>query len=362
MSRYFAALALGLLAVFARPAQAQDPRPAVVPQVIEAVGGRVAISADGRWLAFDRADKKGRIDLFVRPLAGGPERSLTKGKAALPSLGAGQPEWHPGGRHLVFQVRDPDLQGLKVLGRTTEAILTNPGSGLQNNLWLTDDQGTEFWRLTRVPDRGGVLHPHFSPDGAMLVWAEHQPRSSTRKQARWVLQVADFSMTAAGPKLGETRSHRPFDLDFLEPHSFSPDGRTLLLCGSSAESGYFSLDLILMDLKSGDVRRLTEDMEWDEHAHFSPDGRRIAWATSRDIPQDKTKPDARLDWWVMDVDGSEARRLTWFNEPGHPHAIRKGATASDLAWMPNGQAIIGWVQIVGRRPYSPIYSVRVLNR
>jgi len=68
------------------------------------------------------------------------------------------------------------------------------------------------------------------------------------------------------------------------------------------------------------------DKDWDEHAHYSPDGKQIAWMSSRGFTIDYgTKGDERLAWNV-DMSDAEARLKTelWvINTDGsNPKAIK----------------------------------------
>lgn len=88
--------------------------------------------------------------------------------------------------------------------------------------------------------------------------------------------------------------------------------------------------------------------DWDEHAHYSPDGDKIAWMSSADLGDlGITFNDLRdhlwglklkTELWIMDADGSHKKRLTYFNEPGNGeytgHVI-----VSDSSWSPDGGKI-----------------------
>jgi Tol biopolymer transport system component len=47
--------------------------------------------------------------------------------------------------------------------------------------------------------------------------------------------------------------------------------------------------------------------------------------------------------WIMDADGANPQRLTYFNEFGHPHYIGTKTIVSDGAWSPDGKKIIALI-------------------
>jgi hypothetical protein len=53
------------------------------------------------------------------------------------------------------------------------------------------------------------------------------------------------------------------------------------------------------------------------------------------------------DYWLMDSDGSNKRRLTYFNQPGHPHHTGERAVVADLSWRPDGKAFAGFTSKPG---------------
>jgi Tol biopolymer transport system component len=116
------------------------------------------------------------------------------------------------------------------------------------------------------------------------------------------------------------------------------------------------MDIYWMDLSTQELTRLTETSgldgepaEWDEHAHLSPRGGVIAWMSSNGygISNDPNAP--VVDWlrcelWLMNPDGSGKRRVTYFNEPGHPEFTGGRACVSDMAWSPDGTRLAMRVQ------------------
>jgi hypothetical protein len=50
------------------------------------------------------------------------------------------------------------------------------------------------------------------------------------------------------------------------------------------------------------------------------------------------------DWWLMDPDGSNKRRVTHFNQRGFPESCARPVFACLAAWSPNGNELLGCVQ------------------
>ena len=46
-----------------------------------------------------------------------------------------------------------------------------------------------------------------------------------------------------------------------------------------------------------------------------------------------------MDLWLMNLDGSNTTRMTFFNEPGHEESQTTRAVVGDLSWSPNGDRI-----------------------
>jgi len=80
------------------------------------------------------------------------------------------------------------------------------------------------------------------------------------------------------------------------------------------------------------LRRLTSDTGFDDDAAWSPNGRRIAFASNRAHPEvacEGSHPRCDYDIYVMNADGSNVRRLT--DDP---------ASEREPAWSPDGTRIV----------------------
>src|SRR5262249_50840184 len=154
-------------------------------------------------------------------------------------------------------------------------------------------------------------------DGGRLSWSEIYEGAGLAPgmiAGLWRLVVADFVIADGRPALRNIRKYQPGGPAFYENHGFSPDGTRLIFCSNLAQPRLFQSlnhDIFVMALASQALPRLT-NANYNEHAHYFPDGRKIAWVTNTDIPSKGS------DVWIMNPDGSGKERLTFFNQAGCP--------------------------------------------
>jgi dipeptidyl aminopeptidase/acylaminoacyl peptidase len=89
------------------------------------------------------------------------------------------------------------------------------------------------------------------------------------------------------------------------------------------------------------------------HPHFSHDGKKIVWMSSKDIPQKIQQYKVKTDYWIMDRNGKNKQRLTYFNDPQSEYYVPGGAIAADCDWFKDGSALIGYLIFrEGQRDYN----------
>jgi len=299
-------------------------------------------------IASARLGRDGYYDVFTMRPDGGGVRSVTDGLRGCPPKHNGNPCFHPSGKWIVFTAQDPRLPEKDKAVRR----VTIPGSGLGSNLYVARVDGGGSTQLTSYPLRRpfrAVIHPQFSKDGRRLAWSERVRRGDSFGGG-WVIKLADLDLTPR-PRLRNIKTLAPGERDcFYEVHDFSPDGKRLLFSGN-LKKGQPHTGLDIYEIRLGDERltRLTRTRtDWDEHAHYSPDGRRIAWMSSAGLdvqygPEKGSgvtwKEHLRAELWVMAADGSGARRVTHFN-------ARRSQTrwiVSDSSWSPDGRSVVACV-------------------
>ena len=302
-------------------------------------GGRVDWSHKRNLIAYDKREPKEYYNIYVTDPYGLTEDFLTR----IPfTHHCGNPAWHPSGTWLVFQSVDTDLIPSNMDPEDVNAY-TNPGAGWLNELWLVDVgkiNERHFYQLYTIDTKGGVLHPHFSPDGTKLLWAERIGGGDT-DTGTWVLKVADFDSVEKDLKNIQvfTPGEQPC---FYESHGFSPDGTKILFSGNLQKGQpLYGMNIYELDLETHELTQLTDTFyQWDEHAHYSPDGQKIVWMSSQGYDMTPLK----TDYWIMDFDGSNKTQLTFFNTPGHAHYRGMPIVAADSSWSPDGNRIVAYIK------------------
>jgi Tol biopolymer transport system component len=269
----------------------------------------------------------------------GNRRPLTSENPALPGKHAGNEDWHPSGRYLAMVVGKAEHDGT-----SGDAI---PGFGGYSDVWLVDRDSTDAWQLTTVDDDydAGSLFPRFSPDGTKLAWNErtHAPDvlDPMLRAGGWVVKIADF-VEEPTPHLDHTRTFVPGDVPaFNEATAWSPDGKKVLLASDYETEEFLESQIYALDVASGDLRRLTDGHDYHEHPDFTPDGEHVVWMTTREATG--YFGIVGTDWWVMRADGTNPRRMTYYEEPFHPHSEGAARWPGQVAFAEDGSFFYGGV-------------------
>ena len=319
----------------ARRVEAQPPRQSSTPSplvkeisLFRAGVGRIAWSAQGDWLAFDRRDPAAR----ELPALGHEARRHLR---ALPHLRAA--------RSAPRELHQPDLASERRLDR-----LPAPDPGQAPRLRAARARH----RRSRVVERargdppatdaasgrspasnqngGTVLDPQFSFEGDQILWSE-RVRSRIGRWGEWVLRVAQFRRGAV-PRVAKPRTFEPG-----EQHSIP-----------------LRVELHARRSRRVDRRQPRPGSARERHGRLSPGVRgrrgraahphpaldgtsarptpsraiascRCPRARSRCATSDASSAlpiELMRDLWVMNADGTDAERLTFFNEPSSRESLR----------------------------------------
>ncbi len=236
-------------------------------------------------------------EIYVMDADGGNQQNLTNN----PDKDF-QPSWSPDGKRIAFMSnRDGHVHAIH--GWSTYEI------------YVMDADGGNLQNLTNNPNND--TNPSWSPDGKRIAFA-----SWDGKIIDFVIDFEIYVMDADGGNL-QNLTNNPND---DRSPSWSPDGERIVFV--SHRAGHFkskfliTSEIYVMGTDGGNQRRLTENRKNDESPSWSPDGKRIAFASDR-------KGDfENFEIYVMDADGGNQQKLT--NNRGDDESP---------SWSPDGEQI-----------------------
>ena len=296
-------------------------------------GGRLSWSRARNVIAYDKLSPDGFYDIWVMNPDGSGDQCLTCNKSGIPNMHIGNPDWHPSGNFIVFQAQTRQAANNQN---------ARPGVGNNNDIWIMDAQGQRFWQITQNAD--AVLHPHFSHAGDKLMWAERL----TPIPPNWVIKLADVVIQNGVPTVQNIRQIAPGPpASFYETHCFSPDDKIIYFSANlEPRQPIPGIDQYAYELATGKLTNLTNTpTEWDEHAQISPSGDKIIWISSMGTNSNPTVNVGRLkgEYWMMNPDGSDKVRLTYYNDSLSRDFVPTGLVPGDSDWSPDGTRIAAYL-------------------
>lgn len=213
-----------------------------------------SLSPDGQWVTYSGVGPTG-LDVFLQSTSGQTPINLTPDSSADDD----QPVFSPDGQRIAFR-SSREEGGIFVMGRTGEGVR----------------------RVTR-----GGFNPAWSPDGAMLVYANERlglmPLNWEGVSELWVVSVEG----------GEAR--RLGSGDGVQPH-WSPHGHRIVYqtrLGTEAQ-----MDIMTIAASGGEPVPVLSDKATDWSPAWSPDGRFIYFVSDRG---------GSMNLWRVPVDEGSGR-------------------------------------------------------
>lgn len=251
-----------------------------------------AWSPDGTHIAFaaqigTREEDQRLTEIYVMRADGTDRRRLTTNESL-----DGSPSWSPDGERIAFT-------------RITEAGTASARSGI---VVMDADGGNEV-QITQAALPSFDLSPAWSPDGSEIAFTRAAPTAGSDDPRAAIYVVS--------PEGGEPRKLTD---DGAEPE-WSPDGTRIVFTSYRDDFGRTcfhecstSGEIYVLDVESGETKRLTESEADDRSPAWSPDGSLIAFASDRSNPEEHAN-----EIYVMTPSEDGVRRITenevWDLEP-----------------------------------------------
>jgi TolB protein len=152
-------------------------------------------------------------------------------------------------------------------------------------LWTVTADG-KTWKEVFPSYKDPYFDGHWAPDSKKIVFVLDKLQGTDGK-----LQIDVINLDGTGHK--NLIPHKAFE----ESPRWSPDGKRLAWVSSRDKNQ----EIYAIDVDGKESKRLTTDPAMDNNPCWSPDGKQIAFCSGRK---------GNLDIWVMNADGTDLRPLT----------------------------------------------------
>jgi Tol biopolymer transport system component len=225
------------------------------PQATERQRRELELRASGKQRRYSW-DYDASMDIFATESDGGPLRRLTDA----PGYDA-EGSFSPDGRHIVFTSLRGAFQLEQLSAEDRKRFETDPA--YFGEIYVMNADGSDQRRLTHAPGYDGG--PFFSPDGQRIIWRRFDG-----------MNADIYTMKTNG---SDTRRVTDFQSISWAPF-YHPSGEYVIF--TSNKLGFSNFELFIVDTEgTREPVRVTFTDGFDGLPVFSPDGRKLSWASGR---------------------------------------------------------------------------------
>jgi hypothetical protein len=292
-------------------------------------------------VAYGKPDAKGNYKIYISDSLGNNEKQIT-----FPSWLAERhqfpQEWDVTGQYLFCYVEKNEYA--KEKGHKRKAADAIPGYGAYTDLWLLKRDGSRAWQLTNLPNNysSGIIHGAISKRGKLFAWTERIGVPNMFKQGQgagsYVFKVADFTFDSI-PTLSNIRSFQPGGVVASgELESISSDDSCLAFYSTFEKNNLFSTPIYTLNIYTGKIKKLATE-SFNQCPTYTPDGKSMVYMTGHQADMFPFQVKG-ADWWIMNADGTNKRRLTFMNKRNHPQSVNRYRLAGTVSFI-NDHAFFG---------------------
>jgi len=343
--------------------------------------GKLSISSDGRWIAYDfsQDEKSDKRNIFLLSKDGSHEIPLLKHPADDRLLG-----WDPGGDWILYSsdrsgswdawivpVSDGKPEGepllvkrdfgqVKGLGLEPLGFTQDGAFYFRDLVWLEDiyvaEIDTEKAKILRPPKKtahrfeGSNFSPDWSPDGLSLAYLSRREPEGMKSSAICIKNMNSGEGIELFPELKSLRGLRWF-----------PDGKSFLVRGTDEND---QTGLLKADVKTGEIAMIVTGDSGYHAPRCSPDGTKVFYNADLwnekifrilmfDLDTHQKKEVYRSDKQIFHLDLSpDGKQVVFFEgnddtlklisvNGGKPTVLLKleEGGVNSVAWSPDGKDI-----------------------
>jgi len=287
------------------------------------------ISPDGKSIVFvvsrvnleqDRSDRQ----LVLIDIATGTQHVLTYERR-----GVGSPRWSPSGDRLAFVAVDgagrdarPQVFVLSMAGGEARKITEAP-NGIEQFAWRPNGQDIAYVTSDEPENKKDIEKHH---DAFEVGDNDYLATEAEHPSHLWILPADGGKakrLTSGTWSLPKSAPPSPP----ASPISWSPDGKSLLFTRQEhPHQGDNDLTTLqVLNVESGDIRKLTKHEKFESFGLFSPDGSRVAYWYPRD-----SDPNNEIEMFVTETAGGDGTDVT----RGIDRDLQR------VIWMPDGNSLL----------------------
>ena len=254
-----------------------------------------SFSPDGRRVVYARENAEGiGSSIYAQALDGSQLIRLT----STPDVCDSFPSFSADGSQIVF-ARAGRHRPYSLGGMTWDNW----------DVWTVNSDGTDLRRLTDQKYYE-LLTPHFTRDGARVIYSANTPDAGTTS----MLYAVGATDTRAPELLVKNGPAASFAERGSVPRP-SRDGTRIAFLSDSVE--HFHYDIVVMDPAGNSIQsaRATKVSKYNWAPVFSADGQFLVFLAGRELGPGN-RP--RLSLWRMGIDGTNPKRIATHQELSHP--------------------------------------------